>query len=318
MRSFTAAARELGIAPSVVTKRITQLESQMGVPLLARSTRGLSLTASGERYLPRFLRLAGELEEIFRGSASENGRMEGHVRVKAPTTVTACYLGGLLADFQVLHPGIGVELVIMDRTINPLEEGFDLAVGARPAAYPHVIDVPLCPYPLVLCGAAGYLGSKGMPEHPGDLIDYECLTSLLLGTTWLFEGPAGGLSVEVRSRFHANDSRVLLEAARRGLGLAMLPAYLVEEPLQTGELVRVLESYPPASFWLKALVPRMKMRKPAVRELVEFLAARMQAAPSELEPQRAPRAARAAQPARSRNEQADRSHAGVLPLNGSR
>jgi DNA-binding transcriptional LysR family regulator len=166
----------------------------------------------------------------------------------------------------------------MDRSVNPLEEGFDLVVGARPATYPHVVDIPLCPYPIVLCATPDYLATKGTPEHPNELVDYDCLTSALLGTTWLFEGPAGALSVEVHSRFHANDSRVLLEATRRSLGLAMLPRYVADPCLVSGELVATLPQYPIASFWLKALVPRIKMRKPAVRELVSFLKTRMHAA----------------------------------------
>jgi DNA-binding transcriptional LysR family regulator len=279
VRSFTAAARELEVAASVVTKRITQLEEQMGAQLLRRSTRGLALTAMGERCLPRFLHLVGELDEIVSGADPEERGLEGHLRVKAPTTVTSRYLGGVLSDFQVCHPGISLDLVILDRSVNPLEEGFDLVVGARPASYPHVLDVPLCPYPLVLCAAPAYIASKGPPQHPSEIVDHDCLTSVLLGTTWLFQGPAGALSVEIRSRMHANDSSVLLEAARRGLGLAVLPRYLAADPLRGGLLVEVLEEFPAVPFWLKALVPRIKMTRPAVRELVSFLKARMQTPP---------------------------------------
>jgi DNA-binding transcriptional LysR family regulator len=102
------------------------------------------------------------------------------------------------------------------------------------------------------------------------------LRVVLFGTTWPFESPKGGLSVEVRSRFHANDGRVVLEAARRGLGLAALPRYLVDDDLREGKLVPLLKEFPLATSWLKALVPRMKMDKPAVRELVTFLKMRMQ------------------------------------------
>jgi DNA-binding transcriptional LysR family regulator len=279
LRSFTAAARELGIAPSVVTKRITQLEVQMGGPLLIRSTRGLALTASGERCLPRFLRLRGEIAELLNGAAPDEQGIEGQLRIKSPTTVAAACLGALLSEFQVCHPAVSLDLVIMDRSVNPLEEGFDLVVGARPVTYPNVVDIPLCPYPIVLCATPDYLGLKGIPQHPSELVDYDCLTSALFGTTWLFEGSAGALSVEVHSRFHANDSRVLLEATRRSLGLAMLPRYVADPCLSKGELVATLPHYPIASFWLKALVPRIKMRKPAVRELVSFLKTRMHPSP---------------------------------------
>jgi DNA-binding transcriptional LysR family regulator len=164
----------------------------------------------------------------------------------------------------------------MDRSVNPLEEGFDMVVGARAASYPNVVDVPLCIYPQMLCCAPSYLVGRQEPQRPSDLADHECLTTVLFGTTWPFESPKGGLSVEVRSRFHANDGRVVLEAARRGLGIAPLPSYLVEDDLREGRIVTLLKEYPLAGVWLKALVPRIKMDKPAVRELASFLKSRMQ------------------------------------------
>jgi DNA-binding transcriptional LysR family regulator len=281
VRSFSGAARELGIAPSVVTKRITLLEEQVGTQLITRSTRGLSLTAAGERLVPQFMRLIAELEDTINGTAAQAHGIEGHLRIKAPTTVTSLYLGPLLSEFQARHPGVSLEIVLLDRSVNPLEEGFDLVVGARPASYPGVSDVPLCPYPLVLCCSPAYMRGRREPEHPTDLADHNCLTSVLLGTTLLFEAPRGAVSVEVHSRFHANDGRVLVEAARRGLGIAVVPRYLVDEDLRSGRLIELLPAFPLASFWLKALVPSMKMNKPAVRELVNFLKERMQPPPWE-------------------------------------
>ena len=248
----------------------------MRTKLISRSTRGLALTTAGERLLPRFLRLVGELEELFVERTAAAGGIEGHLRIKSPTTITSLYLGALFSEFQVANPRVTIEMVLMDRSVNPLEEGFDLVVAARPASYPNVVDVPLCAYPQVLCCSPGYLLSHDTPRHPGELVDHDCLTTVLFGTTWPFESPRGSLSVEVRSKLHANDGRVVLEATRRGLGLAALPAYLVSNDLAEGQLVQVLETFPMASPWLKALVPRMKMDKPAVRELIAFMKARIQ------------------------------------------
>jgi len=224
------------------------------------------------------MRLVAELEETISGSAVSRG-IEGHLRIKAPTTVTSLYLGKLFSEFQARNPAVSLDIVLMDRSVNPLEEGFDLVVGARPASYPGVVDVPLCAYPLVLCCAPGYLQGKREPEHPTELVDHNCLTSVLLGSTWLFESNRGPLSVEVHSRFHVNDGRVQREAARRGLGIAAIPRYLVEEDLKRGGLVTLLEKFPLAVFWLKVLVPGLKMNRPAVRELVTFLKASMQPHP---------------------------------------
>lgn len=247
----------------------------MKTKLLSRSTRGLALTTAGERLLPRFLRLVGELEELF-VERTDDGVVAGHLRIKSPTTITSLHLGALFSDFQAANPRVTMEMVLMDRSVNPLEEGFDLVVAARPASYPNVVDVPLCTYPQVLCCSADYLRAHEPPQHPGELIDHDCLTTVLFGTTWPFESSRGALSVEVRSKLHANDGRVVLEAARRGSGLAALPTYLVASDLAEGRLVQVLEDYPMAVPYLKALVPRMKIDKPAVRELIAFMKARMQ------------------------------------------
>ena len=274
--SFSGAARELRVAPSAITKRITQLEKSLKVQLVVRSTRGLALTAAGDRYLPRFVRLMAEFDEIFAGRDSEQPRLEGHLRIKSPTTITSEFLGSIFADFQVDHPGISLEIVLVDRSVNPLEEGFDLALGALTVSYPNVIDVPICPYELVTCCAPSYLAGKTPPQHPTELVDYECLTTVLFRTTWVFESSRGALSVEVHSRMHSSDSRVLREAALRGLGIVILPRFLANGPIAKGELIPLLQDFPVATFWLKVLVPRMKMSKPALRELVAYLKARMQ------------------------------------------
>jgi DNA-binding transcriptional LysR family regulator len=277
--SFSAAARELDVAPSVVTKRITRLEERVNTRLITRSTRGLALTPAGERLLPRFLRVVAELDELLVDTPAVSGEIDGHVRVKGPTTITSLYLGAVLTDFQLANPRVTLEVALFDRTVNPLEENFDLVIGARPASFPNVIDIPLCTYAQVLCCAPAYLKTRPEPRHPRELVDHDCMTTVLFGTTWPFETPQGALSIDVRSRLHANDGRVILEGARRGLGLTILPRYLADADLKSGRLIALLEGFPVATYWLKALVPRVKMERPAVRELVTFLKARTQANP---------------------------------------
>lgn len=277
--SFSAAARELGVAPSVVTKRITRLEEEMGAQLFVRSTRALSLTPAGERLLPQYQRLVAELDEIIGTAAAAERGLEGHLRVKGPTTLTSLYLGAIFADFHALNPGLTMDIVLLDRSVNPLEEGFDLVVGALPATYPNVVDIPLCPLTIVLCAAPGYVDAKGAPEHPTELTEHDCLTSVLMGNTWVFEQSPSLVSVEVRSKFHANDTRVLREAALRGVGIAVLPSFLVKEDLAKGSLVQLLPNTPIPTFWLKAIVPRIKLNKPGVQELTDFLKSRMHPTP---------------------------------------
>jgi DNA-binding transcriptional LysR family regulator len=277
--SFSAAARELGVAPSVVTKRITRLEDEMGAQLFVRSTRALALTPAGERLLPQYQRLVAELDEIIGATAAAERGIEGHLRVKGPTTLTSMYLGKMFCDFHARNPGLTFEIVLLDRSVNPLEEGFDLVVGALPASYPNVVDVPLCPYRIVLCAARSYIDAKGAPDHPTELIEHDCVTSVLMGNTWVFDHPPSTISVEVRSKLHANDTRVLREGALNGIGIAVLPDFLVTGDLKSGALVELLPEFPVPTYWLKALVPRIKVNKPGVQELIEFLKARMSPVP---------------------------------------
>jgi len=276
--TFSSAARDLGVAPSVVTKRITQLEEELGSQLFIRSTRGLALTDVGEHYLPKFQRLVGELDELLTGDKQVFG-IEGHLRVRAPTTVTSLFLGSIFSDFLALHPGLTLEVGLHDYLVNPMEDGLDLVVAARPASYSSVVDVPLCPYPLVLCCNKSYVEAWGMPQHPSELVEHRCLSSMLLGNNWMFMSQRGALNIEVHSLLKANDARLILEAAHRGLGLGIIPGYLVEQDLQSGSLIEVLKEYPVVEFWLKALVPNMKLNKPAVKELVKYLKERMQPVP---------------------------------------
>jgi len=180
--SFSAAARQLGVAPSVVVKRINRLEDQMRAQLFVRSTRKLALTDIGERYFPRYQILVGEVEDAINGAAASPGRIEGHLRIKCPTTLTILNFGEIINDFQAAHPGISVEIVLIDRSVNPVEEDFDIAIGAMPASYANVIDEPLSPYPRVLCAAPSYLATRGEPKHPIDLIGHDCLTFQTTGS----------------------------------------------------------------------------------------------------------------------------------------
>jgi DNA-binding transcriptional LysR family regulator len=277
--SFSAAARDLRAAPSVIAKRITQLEKSIGARLVTRSTRGLGLTSAGERYLPRFVRLIAEHDQLFDGADATERRIEGVLRIQTPPTITSLFLGTILSTFVKRHPLVDVEVILMERSVNPLEEGFDLCVGAWPVSYPNVIDVPLCRYELVTCCAPAYLAERSPPDHPTGLVDHQCLTTALFRTSWGFTHERGFMNVEVHSRMQSSDSSMVRDAARMGLGIAILPRFLVKDDLAQGTLVPLLEDFPVSPYWIKTSVPRMKMNRPAVRELVAHLKSSMQPLP---------------------------------------
>jgi DNA-binding transcriptional LysR family regulator len=271
--SFSAAAREMEAATSVIAKRISQLEKEVRTRLITRTTRGVSLTAAGERFVPQFVRLLAAYEEAFHGhdQTGTARRVEGFVRIISPPTVTSMFLGPIFTKFQLEHPGVDMDIVLMERSVNPLEEGFDLAVGGWPISYPDVIDVPICRYDLMTVCAPKYLQGKETPRHPTDLVDHQCLTTVLFRSSWGFLHARGSVNVEVHSRMQSSDSRMVRDAARAGLGVAILPRMLVEEDVRAGTLVPLLDDFPVTPYWLKLLVPRMKMRRPVVDALVQYL-----------------------------------------------
>jgi DNA-binding transcriptional LysR family regulator len=269
--SFSAAAREMDAATSVIAKRISQLEKEVHARLITRTTRGISLTAAGERYVPQFVRLIAAYEEAFQGQDVETARVEGFVRIISPPMVTSMFLGPIFTNFQLEHPGVDMDIVLMERSVNPLEEGFDIAVGGWPISYPDVVDVTLCRYDLVTVCAPKYLHGKEVPHHPTDLVDHQCLTTALFRNSWGFVHARGSVNVEVHSRMQSSDSRMVRDAARAGLGIAILPRTLVDADVREGTLVPLLEEFPVTPYWLKLLVPRMKMRRPVVNALVRAL-----------------------------------------------
>jgi DNA-binding transcriptional LysR family regulator len=268
--SFSAAARALDTVPSVVAKRVGQLEHSMKAPLFRRSTRRLELTSVGERCHARFLGILADVDNTFRDVAG-GSRIEDRLRVKCPTTLTILHFGTLLTRFQAAHPGVRLELVLMDRSVNPAEEGFDLAIGALPSSYANVVDVPLCPMPRAAVASPAYLERAGYPRHPRDLIEHECLSFLATGSNWQFQGPGGMIHVDVPTSFSVNDSHVLLSAVEQDLGIATLARHIARPNLERGSVVEILPGFSLPDLWVKALVPEGRRRAPAVQAMLQWL-----------------------------------------------
>ncbi|MDO9148046.1 MAG: LysR family transcriptional regulator [Hydrogenophaga sp.] len=276
--SFSAAARQAGLVPSVISKRIEQLEWRIRAPLFTRSTRKLTLTDVGERYLPVVRALVRQLDDALAGMAQASGELEGHIRIKIPTTLGVLNLSQLLNRFLVERPMISMDVVLADRSVNPLEEGFDIAIGARPESYGQVMDHPLCPIRRRLCAAPGYLQRRGAPQAPAELMDHDCLVFATSGTRWEFQGPQGLVGVDVRPMLKSNDGVALCQAALDGMGVSLLADYLVAPALATGRLVELLPGHRLPDLWLKALVPANRIELPRIHTLVQWLTVQLQSA----------------------------------------
>ncbi|WP_238366483.1 LysR family transcriptional regulator [Mesobacterium pallidum] len=277
--SFSAAARNLGTVPSVVSKKISRLEDQVGGPLFRRSTRKLELTKTGERVHPRFVAIVADVSDTFSELRDSASPMDGTLTIKCPTTLGTTHFGQIITDFQLAHPRARVDLVLMDRSVNPAEEGFDITIGAIATSYPDVDMLPLCPYPRRLVAAPKYLERSGHPDHPGELLKHECLTFRPTGSVWSFDGIHGPVTVDAHARLSVNDSGILLDAAVSGLGIALVSEYLARPHLERGTLVEVLPDFPVPDLWISAWVPQARSQDRLVMGMCAWLQRAVQPVP---------------------------------------
>lgn len=269
--SFSGAARELHVAASVVTKRISQLEWRLKSTLFERTTRRVSLTTAGQQHLIAIQRLVSDLDGIFGSVQQVAPELQGRLRIKAPSSLTVLHLAALFNAFQQRHPLVGLELVALDRPVNPVDEGFDIALTLMPDTFGGVLEEPLCAVRRVLVAAPAYLQDKGTPRKPSDLAHHHVLNFVPTGNVLAFESATGPLSVTVRPRFSSNEAQLVEAAAVAGNGVAVLGDYLALPAMRAGNLVQVLADYPMPELWLKALIPENRAHTAHVRAMLEAL-----------------------------------------------
>lgn len=269
--SFSAAARELNVVPSVVTKRINELEASIGAPLFERTTRSVAPTSLGAAHASRAAQLLRQLDELIGGAAARPEEIVGRLKVKAPTALAATRLRPAFARFQHMFPKVDLEIALLDRQIDPVEDGYDLAIGVVQLHPGGVIEEVLCPLRLVLCASPDYVARKGMPAHPHELPDHDCMTFSSTRPEWRFEKKETSVRIMLRPKFSSNDLLLLLTAALQGNGLSLLPDYVVERALKQRELVQVLPDWniPPSE--IRAVVPTHRAADFALRSLLDIL-----------------------------------------------
>ncbi|SEB26438.1 LysR family transcriptional regulator [Variovorax sp. YR216] len=269
--NFSEAARQLGVVPSVVAKRVSQLEAELKSKLFDRTTRRVALTEAGEKLHAKASSVVAQFEELLGSVEGDEAALGGHLKIMAPTSLTMMQLGAVFSEFLRLHPGITMQIALEDRSANPAEGGFDLSISGRAASYEGVVDIPLRPVKPLLCAAPSYLRAQPAIEHPRELPDCACLVFSATGTTWAFQSNRGTLSVDVHARLLADDNQTLLQAAVAGLGLALLPTYIALDAIAAGQLEVVLPDFAPQENWFKAYVPRRRMKVSRVAALLKHL-----------------------------------------------
>ena len=276
--NFSRAARDLELAPSVVTKRVNQLEEQLGSTLFHRTTRFVTLTETGLRHVERAREIVAKVDHLM-SEARRPADVEDFLRVKAPTAMTISFLGGILQDFLAAHPKVRMDCVVADRAIDPYTEGFDIAFGAFPDSFADVQDEDICPFDRLVCASPDYLARHGTPRHPRELLRHSCLSFAPTGNRWEFETGGGPISIELKPRFSSNDSHLVLQGAIRGNGIVLASSYSSSAALRAGKLVRILEDFPSPRMWIRAISPKRLDSSSAGRLLIDHVKAAMTPVP---------------------------------------
>lgn len=275
--SFSAAARTLGLSKSAVSKQVGRLEARLGVQLLHRTTRRLSLTEAGAVFYEGCQRMLAEAEAAERAVTHLAAAPRGHLRLNAPMSFGVLHLSPHLPDLLRRCPELTLDLALNDRLVDLVEEGYDLAIRIGRLPDSSLIARRLAPSRTVLCAAPAYLEAHGIPDRPRDLKRHACLLYSYQadGEAWRLTGPEGAERVAIAGRFRVNNGDALRQVALGGLGIARLPTFIVGDDLRAGRLQRILPDWEiAAEAAVHAVYPATRNLSPKVRAAIDFLAER--------------------------------------------
>lgn len=271
--SFSEAARELRLSRSAVSKYVGELEQQLGVQLLVRTTRSVAATASGLAYYERAKAILADLEEADLAVTHLQAEPRGLLRVNAPMSFGTLHLGRAVADFMARHPDLQLQLLLTDAVVDPVQEGFDVTIRIADLPSSSLIARKIAPAMPVACAAPHYLAEHGTPLHPRDLRRHRCLAygQITTGNTWRLTGADGDHVIHLPWSLCANNGEVLRDAAVAGLGIALLPTFIAGPDLDRGRLQPVLADYRANDLSIYAIYPPTRHLSSKVRLFIDFL-----------------------------------------------
>lgn len=274
--SFAGVAQQMGVARSVVTRKVAALEARLGVKLIARSTRRLNLTSAGAAYLDKCREILNLLQAAETDITEDRQELRGPIRIGLPLIFGVRHLAPLLLEFCDSHPGVEFDMDFSDRRINLIEEGVDLSIRVTDYLGPREVARRLSSSRMVVVAAPGYLERHGEPRHPADLAAHECLSYTFSdNAAWRFVVDGQSRGFAVRGRLQANNGDVLLAAAEKGLGIACEPVFIAGPALAAGTVREILADFPMPELGVYAVLPGNRHVPHRVRALVEFLSARL-------------------------------------------
>jgi DNA-binding transcriptional LysR family regulator len=273
---FSAAARELNISTSIVTTHVKSLEDRLGVRLLNRSTRSVSLTEAGQAYYERCVQILSEIDDAEEAAQVLQAKPRGTLRLNVSVAVPSL-IAPVIAEFTALYPDVYVRLTATSRMVDLIEENFDLAIRFLPPADSSLIIRRLASFCFVVCGSPDYFAKRGRPEHPSDLARHNCLIFYDApygrgGREWHFKGPDGDFAVRVSGSLETNSADTLRAGALLGQGLVFAPSIMVAAELKSGALVSVLADFLPDEYSLDALYTHREHLPAKVRSFIDLVA----------------------------------------------
>lgn len=272
-KSFVGAAEVMGVSKAAVSRYVNDLETRLGVRLLHRTTRRLSLTDEGEVFYFRCKELLSAVEEAEAELDSRSGNARGLLRINVPVSFGIGHLGPLWGDFHQRHPDVQLDINLADRIVDIVEEGFDLAIRIASLPSSTLISRKLASTRILLCASPDYLATHGTPMHPSELSEHRIIAYSNLATRhdWQFKGPNGAVSVRVRPWLNTNNGDTCRAVALSHQGIILQPDFLVGGDLAAGSLVEVMPEYRSMELGIYAIYPTRKFVAPKVRALVDFL-----------------------------------------------
>jgi DNA-binding transcriptional LysR family regulator len=256
---FAAAARKMGLSRSTVNKLVISLENELQVQLLQRSTRKVNPTPTGLIYYEHCLNILAEVAAAENAVSQLQQQPKGTLKINAPMSFGTLFLGKAIANFMIQYPQLQVQLTLEDRFIDPVAEGYDLTLRiAQPQESFNLVNQIIAPIPRVLCAAPSYLAKHGLPKHPEELRNHSCLHygQIVTGNQWHLVSKDGiEHQIKVKGVLCSNNGEVLKDAAMKGLGIALLPMFIIDSAVKQG-LLNVLDvDYQPPEIALSLVYP---------------------------------------------------------------
>lgn len=271
---FSSAARMLGVSKSAVSKRINQLERSLGVRLLHRTTRKLSLTEAGERYFEHAAQALIAADKAEDAVTELQGEPQGKLKISSPMSFGRLHVAPLIPKLLKRYPKLQVELIMDDRPVDLVATGLDVAIRSGPGSMPAsaLIARKLTPLRQVLCASPDYIKHYGMPGTPAELTAHNCILFSLSSDAneWTLIGDNTPETVSVSGNYSVNNSEALLEALREGIGIGRLPTFVAGPDLKTGRLVKLFESYRIPDHTFYAVFPEREYLPAKVRAFLDF------------------------------------------------